>query len=81
MSDQTCGSCGAPVWWLTNTKTGKRAPIDVYPVLMGNIAVDLGRGTYRVLKAPERKEQRGMGRLLCTSHFATCTHAAEHRRR
>jgi len=67
-----CKSCGAPVHWLMNTTSGKYAPIDVAPVLGGNVAIDLYAGIYTVLK-------RNPDRLAHTGHFATCPAAASWR--
>ena len=72
----TCSSCGAPVEWIRNARTGKLAPIDVDPVPDGNVLVDdvYGERVYRVVRAPR-------GALLRTSHFATCPDANEWRKK
>lgn len=67
----TCSSCGAPIEWVVGA-TGKRMPCDVEPVVADT------RGLVRIGKdgAPV---VLGAGRLL-RSHFASCPHAAEHRK-
>lgn len=75
-----CRSCGAPMWWAT-TEAGKAIPLDDQPTPDGNLAVH--RDPNGVLHArglvldeePLEHEHRA------TSHFATCPHANQHRRR
>ncbi|HET8906727.1 MAG TPA: hypothetical protein VFN11_07160 [Ktedonobacterales bacterium] len=58
-----CRSCSANVYWLKNDKTGKIAPIGAMATEAGNIEIDVGKQTYRVVgKQPGRH----------TNHFVTC---------
>lgn len=72
----TCRSCSAPIWWRTNTKTQKLAPIDVAPDSAGRVVI-VGEAHYRILG---KDEIPPAGAALHTSHFATCREAAKHRR-
>jgi hypothetical protein len=69
-----CRSCRAPVMWLDNVKTGKRAPIDAEPVPHGNIVV-LDGGQYNTLATSERLEAAAEGVPLHLNHFVTCEQA------
>jgi hypothetical protein len=69
---EQCRSCGAPVHWLMNVGSGKYAPIDVVPVLGGDVAIDLYAGIYSVLN-------RRTDRLAHTRHVATCPQAQKRR--
>ena len=71
-----CRSCHAPILWLVNTTTQKRAPIDAEPTPDGNILV-MGNGTYRVLKANERDDPPEGSYTRHTNHFQTCPDAAK----
>lgn len=77
-----CRSCGAPMIW-ANTITGGAMPLDAQPSSNGNIELRLERARWRahVLTAAELELLKGQGLELRTSHFVTCPHAAEHRRR
>jgi hypothetical protein len=70
-----CRSCRAPVMWLDNVTTGKRAPIDRDPVIDGNIDVDEAAGTYRVLTGTERDAAVARRAPMHKNHFATCAQA------
>lgn len=72
-----CRSCGDPVIWLKNTRTGKRAPIDAEPDPAGNIVTFPDDGTYTVLGPSERAEATAEGVALRTNHFATCPQAGQ----
>lgn len=69
-----CNACPAPVYWLVNDTTGKRAPIDAVPDdARGNIVIDDTTGTYRVIyDTTERRLARERGTLLHLNHFVTC---------
>lgn len=75
-----CRSCGREIQW-ASTSAGKLIPLDAQPVADGNIAAHRdadGNLWARTLKRGEQAlehERRGV------SHFATCPHAAAHRRR
>ena len=66
------GGCGAPILWLVNEKTSKRAPIDSDPVPHGNIAVLDDRGLYMVLAGNHLELARKAGTPLHLNHFVTC---------
>lgn len=70
MPDQAqCRSCGDPILWV-KTVNGYRMPLDAEPAENGNIVLLDG-------VAHVRKDQTGPRYL---SHFATCIHAASHRK-
>lgn len=75
MSDR-CRSCGAPILWLTNEKTGKPAPIDAAPSAIGNVALVTG-DRYAVLAKGALTLAREGGAELRTNHWITCTDADE----
>lgn len=70
-----CETCRAPIIWLTSPKTYKTAPIDIAPVLNGNLKIDLEYGVY--LHIIDRGEVSENERYV--SHFATCPNAQEFR--
>lgn len=73
MSAGFCSTCKAPVFWAI-TAQRKRIPLDPEPVADGNVIVVLG--TAYVLK-----DQNPVTDQRFRSHFATCPHAGQHRRR
>jgi hypothetical protein len=73
----TCRSCQAPVQWLENVTTGKRAPIDAEPVIDGNVEIDEAAGTYRVVTGREQDQAVAERRPLHLNHF--CDVPAVHR--
>lgn len=73
-------TCGAAVIWATTDKGG-RMPVDPEPLATGgNVDLrDIGRDEPLAVVLSVSKQ---FGRYwLHTSHFATCPHAARHRRR
>lgn len=70
-----CGSCGAPIYWLKNVKTGRPAPIDARHNQTGNVAMGTELGEYRVLLKVEADTWREQGWPLYTNHFMTCPQA------
>lgn len=77
--------CGAPIEWVVVEKSGKRMPIDPFPVDDGNI-VKVGRETQDrtplVAYAPPKRQ----GSLIedeprYVSHFATCPEADQFRKK
>lgn len=76
-----CGSaaCRAPIIW-ARTDAGARTPVDAEPrddgrwLLADAVGSDVPAARY--VKADERDRHPGR---LHTSHWATCTNAAEHR--
>lgn len=83
-----CSSCGVQIIWAI-TALGKRMPIDRPPdPERGNVA--LGWSTEHPDHAPRvrtyptpaaARAAEGPREPLRTSHFATCDHANDHRRR
>jgi len=74
-----CGTCRAPIIWAV-TVHGRRMPVDADPAADGNITLDLRGGPMplaRVLTTAQRFGRRDLHKC----HFATCPHAAAHRRR
>lgn len=69
-------TCRAPIWWLTNPKTQKKAPIDPAPDDAGNCLVDLATETYQVIRADARADYAGLQKLH-TNHFQTCPARAQ----
>lgn len=67
----TCSSCGAEILFCT-TKNGKQMPVDPTPVPNGNLELD-GENV-RVVK-PDPNVMRHV------SHYATCIHAKQHRKK
>jgi len=74
-SPSTCKSCRASIRWVRMSGV-RPMPVDALPAADGNVLV-LADGKARVLKAEERGRYVG---TLYKSHFATCPHAAGHRR-
>jgi len=70
----TCSSCGAPIAW-AKTGSGKAMPLDAEPNSAGNVELVGG-----VAKSWGSSHEWPPGAVRYTSHFATCAHAAEHRR-
>jgi len=68
-----CRTCRQPIRW-AYTRNGHAIPLDPEPVNGGNLRLDrLGR----VVVVPTDKRHGP----LYVSHFATCPHATQHRRR
>lgn len=76
--DDECGTCHSPILWRSHIVTGSRAPIDAVPNPAGNIVLDGDR--YQIIDPADPDVVSPGGRRF-TSHFATCPHAAQHRRR
>ncbi|HMG21752.1 MAG TPA: hypothetical protein VK607_10560 [Kofleriaceae bacterium] len=68
-----CVSCGATIIW-ARTPADKRMPVDAKPDPKGRLALVGGIARERLPLDDQ------MGRPAYTSHFATCPHAAAHRR-
>ena len=74
-----CKSCRAPMIW-ARTENGKNVPLDAEPTPAGNIHLRADGVAVYVKKdqmdnplfPPERRYK---------SHYATCPHAPEHRRK
>ena len=78
-----CASCKAPITW-TQTRTGKRMPVDAEPSDDGTIRLVLAAPrtvpVAEVLTGVRLSAARDEGAQLFKSHFATCPNASEHRR-
>jgi hypothetical protein len=70
-----CRSCNACIVWV-ETETGKKMPLDHAAVLSGNII--LVNRLAHVIKASEVVPE---GTPRFKSHFATCVHAKQHRKK
>lgn len=70
----SCSSCTAAIIWAT-TAAGKPLPVDAAPCADGNIALEQPGAFATYL----RKGQVHEGPRY-KAHFATCPHAAAHRR-
>jgi hypothetical protein len=68
-----CRSCGAAIIWAV-TETGKRMPVDAIPSDAGNILLADG------IAVIAKNDDTAADNELHTSHFATCPHAAQHRK-
>ncbi len=71
MKERPCKSCGAPIAWVCNHKTGKMAPVDVGTKEM--------RIVVQERPTPTAEDTYYMANTYL-SHFATCPNAAQHRR-
>ncbi|HWC37768.1 MAG TPA: hypothetical protein VG476_04525 [Acidimicrobiales bacterium] len=65
-----CRTCGTEVIFLRHEGTGKLAPIEVQPRLLGRFAVDFQARTYRSHFGIVPK-----GMQLHDNHYANCPHA------
>lgn len=71
-----CSSCGAEIIWIKTPK-GKSMPLDATPDPKGNVVIKDG------LAVVLRLEQLGdpsLGKRRFMPHWATCEHAAQHRK-
>lgn len=76
MKTSRCNSCGAEIVW-ARSEGGRAMPLDAEPVEGGNVEL-LADGTAIVLKKEEAASY--LPGTLRKSHFATCPHAARHRK-
>lgn len=85
MGEARCSSCLAVIHWV-RTASGARMPIDEKATPDGRVVFQ-ARGVVRVLGHVEAADPsptittRGYLSQRYTSHFATCPHAARHRKR
>lgn len=73
-----CDSCSEPIYWVY-TDERERMPIDVEPVEHGNLLLSPANVPPSVTVVS--KAGRPPGTKLYVSHFATCRHADQHRKR
>lgn len=74
-----CSSCGAPMLWVQMQGSGSHHPMDVEPTSDGRFVVTFRKSEDRFLAEAFDPAQHAR-RNRYTSHFATCLHAAAHRR-
>ncbi len=77
--DTPCSSCKAKVIWCV-TVNGKKMPVDVEPVVNGNIVLRK-RGDKTMALYIGKNTQQREGEALYVSHFATCPNARHHRKK
>jgi hypothetical protein len=75
-----CKSCGARVLWVQLLPRGTTAPLDDKPSTAGNVRLSKGGTVAKVLNKTELAAARRNSEQLYTSHFATCSNAASHRK-
>jgi len=78
----TCRSCGAEILWV-RTEKERRMPLDRQPVddsTPGGTFVLRDTGSPEGPLAISATPAQLPGEVYYVSHFATCPHAAEHRR-
>ncbi len=73
--NSTCKSCGARIVWC-RTREGKRMPVDAEPHPEGNLVIDANQQAHVLT----RDELLPGAANRFRSHFATCPHAAGHRK-
>jgi hypothetical protein len=81
-----CHKCSAGIYWLRSVPTEKTpepklAPIDIKPNARGNLVISRELGLYRKATGNEREMARINGKNLYISHFVTCPHAREFRKK
>ena len=85
----TCRGCGAPIEW-AKTEKGRNMPMDAEPTLTGTFVLvhtKVGEPPVARTQTPEELAIREntklpmAARTRATSHFATCSKAAEFRRK
>jgi hypothetical protein len=78
----TCTSCGAQILFV-ETEKGRMNPLDPQPNPSGNVVIvkriSDGHEIAKTLGPWSGEEYHALPHY--TSHFATCPHAADHRRR
>ncbi len=74
-----CRSCGRPILW-AETTNGKAAPIDPDPVPNGVIVLVQPSDPREPPVASVVKHAGSTSLPRYNSHFATCPHAAQHRK-
>lgn len=76
----SCRSCGAPIRWARTVGAGKSMPLDAEPSADGNVQLVGPHEAAVVLAGLDLYAAQQAGVPLYVSHFATCPHAANHRR-
>jgi hypothetical protein len=76
-----CRTCGVPIIWVEGAKTHRPMPVDAAPRGGGNmILYEIMAEGYPILGEVVGRGASG-DQLRFMGHFATCPHAAQHRRR
>jgi len=76
-----CRSCKALILWVRWAQSGKAMPVDAGPgVTVKHNVVLTHSPSKNQLVAEQFSPSKHEGRRRFISHFATCTHAAQHRR-
>lgn len=79
--DGRCRSCSLPIRWVL-TMEGKRMPLDPEPYEAGNVWIDHYEGGMPVVGvARDRAQVPPAEALVYVSHFVTCPHADEWRKK
>lgn len=78
-----CDRCGVQIIFAQSRSTGKWMPVDDEASELGNVRLDLEASpiTATVLAGDNLANARAAGERLHLSHFVTCPHAQEFRRR
>lgn len=76
-----CRSCGRPIHWAVSERWGTKMPIDVNPVPDGNVQLIMGAAGALLARIASTPRNLPPGALRYTSHFATCEHAAQWKKR
>jgi len=84
MKTARCRSCGAPIIWAINNRTGRKAPIDAEPAADGPIYLTSdgdtgGDPAYAIVAVADRDLALHPGPFY-TNHFMTCPNAAQHKK-
>lgn len=75
-----CRDCGSPIVWAVTTANQRRMPVDITPIVGGNIVITSGPEA-RVLTKQETADRQARGDKLFVSHFTTCPNAEARRKR
>lgn len=78
-----CRSCGAPIVWAINGRTGNCMPVNAKPSPDGNLRIrddrsECGQVVVDVVSGAEREALRVRGEAFL-SHFSTCPQASRWR--
>lgn len=79
METAHCKSCGAEIEWCRTEATGKRMPINPWPVGDGNVVMVANTLAGEMVVRVLRKAEEWIG-LRYKSHFATCPNGPSHRK-
>ena len=74
-----CRSCGRPLIWAVDERSGAGFPVDLEPVGNGNVTLDLS-GPKPIAHVLKRFEEVPGGTVRFVSHFSTCPDSAKWKR-